>query len=153
MTSKIRFLCDGKEGVRVSRHFWELSSPLNALFGALKPYHEATDTPFRPSLDPSRRNNYRLTTTLQLLTKKRSIFLSISDSRLVITQGNSKGSRPVEAAKVENFSIKGPMINGTNPSLRRGPSLSRHSLRRRRKTKDQRSNYFDSAEARTNNAP
>jgi hypothetical protein len=37
MTSKTRFLCDGKAGVRVSRHFWRLSSPGHALFGALKP--------------------------------------------------------------------------------------------------------------------
>jgi hypothetical protein len=37
MTSKNRFLCDGKAGVPVSRHFWELSSHLHALFGALKP--------------------------------------------------------------------------------------------------------------------
>jgi hypothetical protein len=37
MTSKTRFLCDGKPGVRVPRHFWRLSSPLHALFEALKP--------------------------------------------------------------------------------------------------------------------
>jgi hypothetical protein len=77
MTSKLRSLCDGTESVRLSCRFWRLSYPFPALFGALKPYHEAIDTPFRPSLDPSRRNNYRLTTTLQLLTKKRSIFLSM----------------------------------------------------------------------------
>jgi hypothetical protein len=37
MTSKTRFLCHGKAGVRVSRHFWRLSSPFHALFAALKP--------------------------------------------------------------------------------------------------------------------
>jgi hypothetical protein len=37
MTSKLRSLCDGTESVRVSCHFWELSSPLNALLGAWKP--------------------------------------------------------------------------------------------------------------------
>ena len=37
--------------------------------------------------------------------QQRDIGVTHSDSRLVITQGNSKGSRPVEAAKVENFSI------------------------------------------------
>jgi hypothetical protein len=52
---------------------------------------------------------------------QRGICVTHSESRLVITQSNSKGSRPVEAAKVENFSIKGPRINGPNPSLRRGP--------------------------------
>jgi hypothetical protein len=48
--------------------------------------------------------------------QQRDIGVTHSYSRPVITQGNSKGSRPVEAAKVENFSIKGPMINGPNPS-------------------------------------
>ena len=53
-----------------------------------------------------------------------------SYSRPVITQGNSKGSRPMEAAKVENFSIKAKSAVGlpkvetndqwTQPLLRRG---------------------------------
>ena len=37
MTSKLRFLCDGKAGVLVLCHFWQLSSPLHALFAPLKP--------------------------------------------------------------------------------------------------------------------
>ena len=76
MTSKARFLCDGKAGVRVLRHFWQLSSPVHALFAALKPWRGETDHAFLPSIDPSRRNKYRHTTTVQLLTKKRSIVLS-----------------------------------------------------------------------------
>ena len=36
MTAKPRFLCDGTAGVLVLWHFWQLSSPLYALFGALK---------------------------------------------------------------------------------------------------------------------
>ena len=48
------------------------------------------------------------------------IGVTYSYSRPVITQGNTKGTRPMEAAKVENFSIKGPMIKEPNPSLRRG---------------------------------
>ena len=78
MTSKARFLCDGKAEVRVLRHFWQLSSPVHALFAALKPWRGETDHSFRPSLDPSRWNKHRPTTTVQLLTKKRSIFLPIS---------------------------------------------------------------------------
>jgi hypothetical protein len=37
MTSKLRFLCDGTESVRLSCRFWRLSYPFHALFGALKP--------------------------------------------------------------------------------------------------------------------
>ena len=37
--------------------------------------------------------------------QQRDIDVTHSDSRLVITQGNRKGSRPAESAKVENFSI------------------------------------------------
>ena len=70
MTSKARFLCDGKAGVRVLRHFWQLSSPVHALFAAFKPWRGETDHAFLPSIDPSRRNKYRHTTTVQLLTKK-----------------------------------------------------------------------------------
>ena len=47
MTSKARFLCDGKAGVRVLRHFWQLSSPVHALFAALKPWRGETDHAFR----------------------------------------------------------------------------------------------------------
>jgi len=76
MTCKTRFLCDGTEGVRISRHFWQLSSPGHALFGALKPWRGETDHLFLPSLDPSRHNNYPPAITVQLLTKKRSIVLA-----------------------------------------------------------------------------
>ncbi len=47
MTSKTRFLCDGKPGVRVLRHFWQLSSPFHALFAALNPWRGETDHAFR----------------------------------------------------------------------------------------------------------
>ena len=48
--------------------------------------------------------------------QQRDIGVTHSESRPVITQGNTKGTRPMESAKVENFSIKGPKINGPNPS-------------------------------------
>ena len=47
--------------------------------------------------------------------QQRDIGVTHSDSRLVITQGNTKGSRPAESAKVENFSIKVPMIKDPTP--------------------------------------
>jgi hypothetical protein len=37
--------------------------------------------------------------------QQRDIGVTHSESRTVITQGKSKGGRPVKAAKVENFSI------------------------------------------------
>lgn len=75
-TSKLRFLCDGTGDVYVKCYFSQLSSTSSTLLGPWKPYPGGIDHSFRPSLDPSRRNKYRHTTTVQLLTKKRSIVLS-----------------------------------------------------------------------------
>jgi hypothetical protein len=47
--------------------------------------------------------------------QQRDIGVTHSDSRLIITQGDPKGSRLVEAAKVENFSIKVPMFKDPPP--------------------------------------
>ena len=77
MTSKIRFLGDGAAGVHILPHFWQLSSPLHPLFAPLKPCRGATDLSFRPSIDPPRKIEDRPATTVQLLIKKRSFFLTI----------------------------------------------------------------------------
>ena len=60
-------------------YFSRLSSTSSTLLGPWKPYPGGIDHAFRPSLDPSRQNKYRPAATVQLLTKKRSIFLSLSD--------------------------------------------------------------------------
>ena len=73
--------------MRVLRHFWQLSSPAHALFAALKPWRGETDLAFRPSLDPSRRNNYPPAITVQLLTKMRSIVLSLNGNTNVTCAG------------------------------------------------------------------
>ena len=52
--------------------------PFHALFAPLKPSQGRTERLFLSSLDPLRQNDDRKTTTVQLLTKKRSIFLAIS---------------------------------------------------------------------------
>ena len=65
----------------------------------------------------------------------RDIGVTHSYSRPVMTQGNSNGSKPVEAAKVENFSIKVPIIKHPTPPY--GGD---------QETNDQRSNYFNSGE-------
>jgi hypothetical protein len=75
MTSKRRFLCDGTGDVYVKCYFSQLSSTSSALLGPWKPYPGGIDHAFRPSLGPSRQNKYRPAATVQLLTKKRSIFL------------------------------------------------------------------------------
>ena len=80
MTSKIRFLGDGTGDVYVKCYFSQLSSTSSTLLGPWKPYPGGIDHAFRPSLDPSRQNNYRPAATVQLLTKKRSIFLSLTES-------------------------------------------------------------------------
>jgi glycosyltransferase involved in cell wall biosynthesis len=77
MTSKRRFLCDGTGDVYVKCYFSQLSSTSSALLGPWKPYPGGIDHAFRPSLGPSRQNKYRPAATVQLLTKKRSIFLSL----------------------------------------------------------------------------
>ena len=77
MTSKIRFLGDGAEGAYLQCYFSQLSSTSSALLGPWKPYPGGIDHAFRPSLGPSRQNKYRPAATVQLLTKKRSIFLSL----------------------------------------------------------------------------
>ena len=104
MTSKARFLCDGKAGVRVLRHFWQLSSPVHALFAALKPWRGETDHAFLPSIDPSRRNKYRHTTTVQLLTKKRSIVRALDiekqSGKPVISSANLKQLAGKKAKKL-----------------------------------------------------
>jgi hypothetical protein len=46
----------------------------------LKPCRGATDLSFRPSIDPPRKIEDRPATTVQLLIKKRSIFLAIAIS-------------------------------------------------------------------------
>jgi len=91
MNSKLRFLGDGKEGVRISRHFWQLSPPGQALFGALKPWRGETDHAFLPSLDSSRQNNDPPATTLQLLTKKRSIVLAFLDKQPITLPDHYRG--------------------------------------------------------------
>ena len=82
MTSKLRFLCDGTGDVYVKCYFSQLSSTSSTLLGPWKPYPGGIDHAFRPSLDPSRQNNYRPAATVQLLTKKRSIFLSLTSNCL-----------------------------------------------------------------------
>jgi hypothetical protein len=47
--------------------------------------------------------------------QQRGVVVTHSDSRPVITQGNTKGSRPAESTKVEKFSIKGPRIKDPTP--------------------------------------
>ena len=84
MTSKIRFLGDGTGDVYVKCHFSQLSSTSSALLGPWKPYPGGIDHAFRPSLGPSRQNKYRPAATVQLLTKKRSIFLSLAQSLLIL---------------------------------------------------------------------
>jgi hypothetical protein len=64
--------------------------------------------------------------------QQRDIGVTHSYSRLVITQGNPRDSRPVKAAKVENFSIKVPRIKDPTPPY--GGD---------QETNDQRSNYFN----------
>ena len=81
MTSKIRFLGDGTGDVYVKCYFSQLSSTSSALLGPWKPYPGGIDHAFRPSLGPSRQNKYRPAATVQLLTKKRSIFLSFIQQR------------------------------------------------------------------------
>jgi hypothetical protein len=60
----------------VKCYFSRLSNTSSTLLGPWKPYPGGIDHAFRPSLDPSRQNKYRPAATVQLLTKKRSIFLS-----------------------------------------------------------------------------
>ena len=67
--------CDGAEGAYLQCYFSQLSSTSSALLGPWKPYPGGIDHAFRPSLGPSRQNKYRPAATVQLLTKKRSIFL------------------------------------------------------------------------------
>ena len=86
MTSKTRFLCDGAGGVWIKCYFSRLSLLFHAFFAALKPSPGVTDHALRPSIDPSRRYKYRHTTTVQLLTKKRSIVLSLRTEIIRLAQ-------------------------------------------------------------------
>jgi hypothetical protein len=47
--------------------------------------------------------------------QQRDIGVTHSDSRPAITQDNQKGSRAVQTAKVEKFSIKGPIVKNPTP--------------------------------------
>ena len=77
MTSKLRFLCDATGDVYVKCFFSQLSSSSSTLLGPWKPYPGGIDHPLRSLLDTSQQNENRPTSTVQLLTKKRSIFLSL----------------------------------------------------------------------------
>ena len=77
MTSKIRFLCDGAEGVHPQCYFSQLSFPVHSPLGPLKPSPGATHLAFRPQSDHSRQDHHRRATTVQLLTKMQSICPSI----------------------------------------------------------------------------
>ena len=77
MTSKLRFLCDGTGDVYVKCYFSQLSSTYSTLLGPWKPYPGGIDHPLRSLLDTSQQNENRPATTVQLLAKKRSIFLAI----------------------------------------------------------------------------
>ena len=79
MTSKLRFLCDGTGDVYVKCYFSQLSSTYSTLLGPWKPYPGGIDQALRSLLDTSQQNEHRLTSTVQLLTKKRSIFLAITN--------------------------------------------------------------------------
>lgn len=89
MTSKFRFLGDGTADVHAICYFSQLSSTFSPPFRALKPEQSGTDLAFRPSIDPPRQNEDRPATTVQLLTKKRSIFLAILRS---ISYSKSRGN-------------------------------------------------------------
>ena len=77
MTSKLRFLCDGTGDVYVKCYFSQLSSTSSTLLGPWKPYPGSIDHALRSLLDTSQQNEHRPATTVQLLAKKRSIFLAI----------------------------------------------------------------------------
>ena len=76
MTSRLRFLCDGAGGVWVKCYFSPLSSTASALLAPLKAYPGASAHLLRPYSEQYRQNHHRLATTVQLLTKKRLVFLS-----------------------------------------------------------------------------
>ena len=78
-TSKLRFLCNGTGDVYVKCYFSQLSITYSTLLGPWKPYPGGIDHALRSLLDTSQQNENRPTITVQLLTKKRSFFLSLEE--------------------------------------------------------------------------